>query len=160
MSPVFFLFLNSHSKLDCRAYCNMWLVVTKFAWICRYNQIELKYNIITDTHVLGESELSTLRGKQPIYVNAIERGIHAWLTKKRRLRCIYQFHSARSWNHVGWKGWIYWTNKISDKWFLVVSWKRLYVQHPLVAKEWEKNKSVIMKSTREELLKSIKSYTV
>ncbi|KUK57772.1 MAG: hypothetical protein XD81_1401 [Bacteroidetes bacterium 38_7] len=40
-------------------------------------EIELKYNIITDTHVLGESELSTLRGKQPIYVNAIERGIHA-----------------------------------------------------------------------------------
>ncbi len=33
----------------------------------------------------------------------------------------------------------------------------MYAQHPLVAKEWEKNKSVIMKSTREELLKSIKS---
>ena len=40
-------------------------------------EIELKYNIVTDTHVLGESELSTLRGKQPIYVNAIERGMHA-----------------------------------------------------------------------------------
>ncbi|MDR3654042.1 MAG: nucleotidyltransferase domain-containing protein [Paludibacter sp.] len=40
-------------------------------------EIELKYNIVADTHVLGESELSTLRGKQPIYVNAIERGIHA-----------------------------------------------------------------------------------
>ena len=39
-------------------------------------EIELKYNIITDTHVLGVSELSTLRGKQPIYVNAIERGLH------------------------------------------------------------------------------------
>ena len=40
-------------------------------------EIEMKYNILTDTHVLGESELSTLRGKQPIYVNAIERGMHA-----------------------------------------------------------------------------------
>jgi predicted nucleotidyltransferase len=40
-------------------------------------EIELKYNIVTDTHVLVESELSTLRGKQPIYVNAIEKGIHA-----------------------------------------------------------------------------------
>jgi predicted nucleotidyltransferase len=40
-------------------------------------EIELKYNIVTDTHVLGESELTTLRGKQPIYVNAIERGMHA-----------------------------------------------------------------------------------
>ncbi len=40
-------------------------------------EIELKYNIVTDTHVLGESELKTLRGKQPIYVNALEKGIHA-----------------------------------------------------------------------------------
>ncbi len=40
-------------------------------------EIELKYSIVTDTHVLVESELSTLRGKQPIYVNAIERGMHA-----------------------------------------------------------------------------------
>ena len=39
-------------------------------------EIELKYNIVTDTHVLGESELTTLRGKQPIFVNAIEKGIH------------------------------------------------------------------------------------
>jgi predicted nucleotidyltransferase len=40
-------------------------------------EIDLKYNIITDTHVLGEPELSGLRGKQPIFVNAILNGIHA-----------------------------------------------------------------------------------
>ena len=40
-------------------------------------EIELKYNIVTDTHILAESELSTLRGKQPIFVNAIAKGIHA-----------------------------------------------------------------------------------
>lgn len=40
-------------------------------------EIELKYNIVTDTHILAESELSTLRGKQPIFVNAITKGIHA-----------------------------------------------------------------------------------
>jgi predicted nucleotidyltransferase len=40
-------------------------------------EIDLKYNIITDTHVIGESELLTLRGKQPIFVNAISNGIHA-----------------------------------------------------------------------------------
>lgn len=40
-------------------------------------ELELKYNIITDTHVLAESELTTLRGKQPIFVNAISKGIHA-----------------------------------------------------------------------------------
>jgi predicted nucleotidyltransferase len=39
-------------------------------------EIELKYNIITDTHILAESELNTLRGKQPIFVNAIEKGMH------------------------------------------------------------------------------------
>jgi len=40
-------------------------------------EIELKYNIRTDTHVIGESELSSLRGKQPIFVNAISNGLHA-----------------------------------------------------------------------------------
>jgi predicted nucleotidyltransferase len=40
-------------------------------------EIELKYNIVTDTHVLAESELTTLRGKQPIFVNAITKGLHA-----------------------------------------------------------------------------------
>ena len=39
--------------------------------------IDLKYNIITDTHVLSEKELNTLRGKQPIFQNAIDNGIHA-----------------------------------------------------------------------------------
>ena len=42
-------------------------------------EIDLKYNIITDTHVIGESELSSLRGKQPIYINAISK------SDKRRL---------------------------------------------------------------------------
>ena len=41
-----------------------------------YN-IELKYNIITDTHIISEPELSTLRGKQPIFINALEKGIYA-----------------------------------------------------------------------------------
>lgn len=40
-------------------------------------EIDLKYNILTDTHIIGESELSTLRGKQPIFVNAISNGLHA-----------------------------------------------------------------------------------
>lgn len=39
--------------------------------------IELKYNIITDTHIISEPELSTLRGKQPIFINALEKGIYA-----------------------------------------------------------------------------------
>lgn len=39
--------------------------------------IELKYNIITDTHIISEPELSTLRGKQPIFINALEKGFYA-----------------------------------------------------------------------------------
>ncbi len=39
-------------------------------------EIDLKYNIITDTHILSESEFATLRGKQPIFVNALSNGIH------------------------------------------------------------------------------------
>ena len=40
-------------------------------------EIDLKYNIITDTHIISEAELSTLRGKQPIFINALEKGYHA-----------------------------------------------------------------------------------
>jgi len=52
-----------------------WKTEREISDICY--EIELKYNIITDTHIIGESELSTLRGKQPIYVNAISNGLHA-----------------------------------------------------------------------------------
>jgi uncharacterized protein len=51
-----------------------WKIEREISDICF--EIDLKYSIITDTHVIGESELSTLRGKQPIYVNAILNGIH------------------------------------------------------------------------------------
>lgn len=39
--------------------------------------IELKYNIILDTHILSDSEISDYRGKQPIFQNAIKKGIYA-----------------------------------------------------------------------------------
>ena len=37
-------------------------------------EIDLKYNIITDTHIISEAEFSSLRGKQPIFINALEKG--------------------------------------------------------------------------------------
>jgi uncharacterized protein len=40
-------------------------------------EIELKYGIITDTHILSEDELKNLRGKQPIFANALSNGFHA-----------------------------------------------------------------------------------
>jgi len=52
-----------------------WKTEREISDICY--EIDLKYNIITDTHVIGESELSTLRGRQPVYVNAISNGLHA-----------------------------------------------------------------------------------
>jgi uncharacterized protein len=52
-----------------------WKVEREISDICY--EIDLKYNIITDTHIIGEPELSTLRGKQPIFVNAISKGLHA-----------------------------------------------------------------------------------
>ena len=39
--------------------------------------IDLKYNIIIDAHLITHSELNTLRGKQPIYTTALKTGIHA-----------------------------------------------------------------------------------
>lgn len=39
--------------------------------------INLKYNIIIDAHLISERELGTLRGKQPIFTKAIKSGIYA-----------------------------------------------------------------------------------
>ncbi len=40
-------------------------------------EIDLKYNIIIDAHLLSLKELKTIRGKQPIFMNAINSGIYA-----------------------------------------------------------------------------------
>jgi len=39
--------------------------------------IDLKYGILTDTHVLSESELNSPRGRQPIFINALSKGYYA-----------------------------------------------------------------------------------
>jgi predicted nucleotidyltransferase len=52
-----------------------WITEREISDICY--DIDLKYNIITDTHIMDESELLSLRGKQPIFVNAISKGLHA-----------------------------------------------------------------------------------
>lgn len=52
-----------------------WKTEREISDICY--EIDLKYDIITDTHILSEAELSTLRGKQPVFVNAISNGLHA-----------------------------------------------------------------------------------
>jgi len=39
--------------------------------------INLKYNIIIDAHLISERELETLKGKQPIFTKAIKSGIYA-----------------------------------------------------------------------------------
>ena len=40
-------------------------------------RIDLKYDIITDTHILSEFEQNSLRDRQPIFINAMKKGIHA-----------------------------------------------------------------------------------
>lgn len=40
-------------------------------------EVNLKYNIIIDAHLISERELSTIKGKQPIYTKAIKSGIYA-----------------------------------------------------------------------------------
>ena len=39
--------------------------------------MNLKYDIIIDAHIISIGELSTLRGKQPIFVTALNSGIYA-----------------------------------------------------------------------------------
>ena len=52
-----------------------WKIEREISDLCY--EVDLKYNIVTDTHVIGEPELNTLRGKQPIFVNAIANGLCA-----------------------------------------------------------------------------------
>jgi predicted nucleotidyltransferase len=40
-------------------------------------EIELKYDIIIDAHLISLPELKTLRGKQPIFTKAIKTGLYA-----------------------------------------------------------------------------------
>lgn len=40
-------------------------------------EIDLKYDVFIDAHILGEEELNTLRGKQPIFQKALKKGIYA-----------------------------------------------------------------------------------
>jgi predicted nucleotidyltransferase len=52
-----------------------WKTEREISDICY--EIELKYDILTDTHILSEPELSTLRGRQPVFINAITNGVYA-----------------------------------------------------------------------------------
>jgi predicted nucleotidyltransferase len=52
-----------------------WRLEREISDICY--DIDLKYGIITDTHILSQSDLETPRGRQPIFVNALNQGYHA-----------------------------------------------------------------------------------
>ena len=39
--------------------------------------IDLKYNIILDIHLISRKELTSIRGRQAVFVNAIKSGIYA-----------------------------------------------------------------------------------
>ncbi len=39
--------------------------------------IDLEYNILIDAHLISEQEIASLRGKQPMFVNALKSGIYA-----------------------------------------------------------------------------------
>ena len=52
-----------------------WKLERQISDICY--EIDLKYNIITDTHILSESEIDSPRGRQPIFINALNQGYHA-----------------------------------------------------------------------------------
>ena len=52
-----------------------WKLRNKISDYCY--DLDLKYETFLDIHILGEEELKTLRGKQPIFQTALEKGIRA-----------------------------------------------------------------------------------
>ena len=52
-----------------------WKIEREISDLCY--EIDSKYDIITDIHILSEGELSTIRGRQPIFVDALANGLYA-----------------------------------------------------------------------------------
>lgn len=52
-----------------------WKLKDKISEYCY--EIDLKYDVFTDVHILGQEEINTLRGRQPIFQTAFQKGIHA-----------------------------------------------------------------------------------
>lgn len=50
-----------------------WKIERELSDICY--EIELKYNVVIDTHILSEPEVNSSRGQQPIFVNALIHGL-------------------------------------------------------------------------------------
>lgn len=68
---------NEYSDYDILIILNQkptWNQKRKISEICY--DIELQNDILIDSHILSESELHSLRGKQPIFQRAIRKGIH------------------------------------------------------------------------------------
>lgn len=51
-----------------------WNQKRKISELCY--EIELQNEVLIDSHILSETELQSLRGKQPIFQRAIRKGIH------------------------------------------------------------------------------------
>lgn len=52
-----------------------WKLKRKISDYCY--DLDLKYETFLDVHILGEEELDILRGRQPIFQTALEKGIRA-----------------------------------------------------------------------------------
>ena len=52
-----------------------WKIEREISDLCY--EVDSKYGIISDTHILSEGELSTIRGRQPIFVDALANGLYA-----------------------------------------------------------------------------------
>lgn len=40
-------------------------------------EIDLRFDILLDVHIISDKELTAIRGKQPIFTNAVKSGIYA-----------------------------------------------------------------------------------
>ena len=45
--------------------------------------IDLKFDILLDVHIISSKELNSVRGRQPVFQKAIKSGIYAWLLKTK-----------------------------------------------------------------------------
>jgi len=76
---------GSHARGDAKEYSDFDILIVldtdysskdenKILDLCY--DIDLKYNILIDLHLLSKTELTAIRGRQPIFVNALKSGIY------------------------------------------------------------------------------------
>lgn len=85
-SIKYVILFGSQARCDCKEFSDYDVLIVldedysgkdenKILDLCY--DIDLKYNILLDVHLISNKELTSIRGSQPFFINALKSGIYA-----------------------------------------------------------------------------------